>query len=170
MELWLTTLVWAIIAVALIVVIGRRGNIERLRQMPWYRLPLIAGVLWGGFAVVLIWGYWKDYYSYFIPPYVKWFAPAAALTYFVIAHGLRWLALRLPGNPIINFCLLGGVESIPEHALGIYGFHILEIPILKDMSATSIFIFAFFEYIVYWAVVVGVALLVDKFWIKRAQL
>ena len=50
----------------------------------------------------------------------------SALTHSLIGAFLYRLALRLPGNPIVNFVLLGGLESIPEHLRGLYMFRILE--------------------------------------------
>jgi hypothetical protein len=83
--------------------------------------------------------------------------PLAALLF-------RWIALRLPGNPVLWFCLLGGLESIAEHAVAIYRLNILRIPILRGSTAAAIFLFAFFEYVVYWGAALWLSLLVDRLW------
>jgi hypothetical protein len=85
-----------------------------------------------------------------------------AWLYFLLGLLLRWAALRLPGNPIISFCLLGGLESVPEHAIAIYRFHILQIPFLQDTTAAAIFILAYFEYVVYWSLALCLAIAVDR--------
>ncbi len=47
-----------------------------------------------------------------IPPF--WTAPSAALVYAIVAFALARLAEHLPGNPKLSFCLLGGLELVPE--------------------------------------------------------
>jgi hypothetical protein len=123
---------------------------------------LASGLFWGIFAVVLYQVYWDSYYHYFALPNGRWLAPLAGLFYALVVLGLRWLALRIPGNPVLNFCLLGAVESIPEHAIGIYRFHILEIPILSGISAGEIYVFAVFEYAIYWGIVLALAVWINK--------
>jgi hypothetical protein len=160
MGIWVNTGFWALGAAVLVSFFVLRIDRDELRRLPWFLIPATSAALWGGFAVVLHLIYWDEYYSHFVPPAMRWLAPMAAVFYFVIAVLLRWLALRLPGNPLANFCLLGGLESVPEHVLGIYKFKILEIPMLQDITALQIFLFAFFEYIVYWSIALGVAFLV----------
>lgn len=68
------------------------------------------------------------------------------------------LASRLEGPIIIWFVLLGGMEGIVEHILGIYGFRILrKVPWLKDVSPTPALVFSFFEYVFYWTLVAWLA-------------
>jgi hypothetical protein len=48
--------------------------------------------------------------------------------------------------------------------------HILEIPMFQDVHASLIFVFAFFEYAIYWGGVLSLAVLLDR-WLpvnKRA--
>jgi hypothetical protein len=66
---------------------------------------------------------------------------------------------------VVNFCLLGGVESVLEHLVGIYGLGILDkVPLLRGVSSASALVFAFFEYIFYWGVVLGIAVLLGRGW------
>lgn len=74
-----------------------------------------------------------------------------AVLYGAIGLALWWLALRLQGNPVLNFCLLGGLEAIPEHLWVIFGLRILErVPMLQGVSPTSVLVFAIPEYVLYW--------------------
>jgi hypothetical protein len=119
----------------------------------------------GIFATACLRGFWDLYYRYFYPGWVRWLAPLDALLYGAIALALWWLALHLPGNPVVNFALLGGLESVLEHLLGIYGLGILDkVPILQGVSPASALVFAFFEYIFYWSVVLGIAGLLGRGW------
>ena len=60
------------------------------------------------------------------------------------------------------FCALGGLEAIPEHLVGIYRLDILEIYLLHGSMADDILIFAYFEYVVYWSIVLILALIIDR--------
>lgn len=118
------------------------------------------------FAALLITMSWEIYYGYFAADWYRFVAPAGALLlYALIGIFLRWAAISLPGHPVLWFCALGGLEAIPEHLVGIYRFEILSIPVLKDSSAISILIFAYFEYVVYWSIVlllvIGVSRLIE---------
>jgi hypothetical protein len=158
-----TSILFAILlAVVVLALAGWRVQAERFRALPWLDVGIASALFWGLLATGLRWYFWETYYSYFTPAWSRWLAPLAAVFYFFVGLLLRWIALHLPGNPAITFLLLGGLESIPEHALGIYRFHILEIPLLAGSTALSIFLFAFFEYIVYWSIVLGLALLLGR--------
>jgi hypothetical protein len=158
-----TSILFAILlAAALIALVGWRAKAERFRALSWAAVGLASALFWGLLAIGLRLYFWETYYSYFTPAWSRWLAPLAAVLYFFIGLLLRWIALHLPGNPAITFLLLGGLESIPEHALGIYRFHILDIPLLEGSPPLSIFLFAFFEYIVYWSIVLGLALLLGR--------
>jgi hypothetical protein len=65
--------------------------------------------------------------------------------------------MRLPFNPVVAFCLLGGLQSIPEHAIAIYRFHILEVPLMQGSPPAGIFVFAYFEYVFFWGLALGLA-------------
>lgn len=135
---------------------------SRFRETRWWILALACGLFWGALAFVLHLVYWDSYYRYFAPSYVNWLTPLAALFYIGVGLLLRWLAQRLPGNSVINFCLLGALESVPEHLLAVYRMHILDIPMFQDVNASLIFIFAFFEYAIYGGAVLSLAVLLDR--------
>jgi hypothetical protein len=138
------------------------------RSLPSTSIAVASALFWGVFAAILYSVFWDSYYSIFATPANRLFAPiAAAGLYSLIALLLRWLALRLPGNPVLTFPLLGGLESIPEHAIAINRFGILQIPILRGSTPISIFIFAFFEYVVYWGLVLLLAGLLRRLFHAR---
>jgi hypothetical protein len=59
--------------------------------------------------------------------------------------------------------LLGGLEGVLEHVIGIYGLHILEkVPWLEDVSAFPVVAFSFFEYTFYWAIIAWTAYLLTR--------
>jgi len=161
---WLGALVAAFIDIGLVLLLALCMKPARFRQLSW-ALTGTSAVLWGIFAIACLRGFWDLYYRYFYPGWMRWLAPLDTLLYGAIALALWWLALRLPGNPVVNFALLGGLESVLEHLLGIYGLGILDkVPILQGVNPASALVFAFFEYIFYWSVVLGIAGLLGRGW------
>jgi hypothetical protein len=161
---WLGALWAALIDVGFVLLLALCLKPARFRQLAW-ALTGTSAVLWGVLATACLWGFWDLYYRYFYPGWMRWLAPLDALLYGAIALALWWLALRLPGNPVVTFCLLGGVESVLEHLLGIYGLRVLDkVPVFQGVSPASALAFAFFEYVFYWGVVLGIAALLGRVW------
>lgn len=165
----ISILVAAFLAILCVLWVVWKIDQERFLSVSRLQLGLTAGSFWLLFSIGLTVFYWKSYYEYFVPRSLLWLRPLSFVIYFLAAVGMRWLALRLPGHPSLTFCLLGGLESIPEHALGIYRMHILEIPLLQGTRPHEIFIFAFFEYVIYWAIVLLLAAWLGRLWIKKRR-
>lgn len=155
-----------IAAVAALIIVGLlvwRLKPAAFRSISWQTIGVASALFWGLLAFLLISNAWGVYYSLFTPSWYRFAAPlGAVIIYALVGITFRWAALQLPGNPVIWFCLLGGLESIPEHTIAIYRFDILQIPILQGSSATSIFIFAFFEYAIYWGLALALAVGIDR--------
>jgi hypothetical protein len=149
-----------LIDAALILLLAWRIKPARFRALKWW-LVGTAAVFWSAFGVVLVRAFWDSYYHYFYP---AMFRSGGILLFVPLVYGLlalvyHWLAFRLPGNPILVFCLLAGLESLLEHAWGLYGFKILEVPMLQDTRPLAILFFAVPEYIFYWCMVISLAIL-----------
>ncbi len=156
-----------IVAMGLALVLGAplilRVSPSSFQGITFKAMGISAGLFWGVLASVMIFLFWQTYYSYFAPPWYRVVTPfGAVLFYALVGMGMQWIARRLPGNPVLIFLLLGGLESLPEHAVGIYVFNILSVPILEGSRAHSIFLFAFFEYVLYWGAVLLIALAINK--------
>lgn len=145
---------------------------KTFRSLSWQSFMIAAAVFWGSLAVMLVCYAWQFYYSQFAPPSYRLAAPIASfLVYSLVALLLRSASLRLPGSPALWFCLLGGLQSVPEHAIAIYRLGILHIPLLRDTTAEAIFVFAYFEYVVYWGLALFLTVLVDRLWkVSRTRL
>ncbi len=156
------TLIFALVALALVMMLARTIPRARFAQLRW---PFVAasGLVWAALSAFLAWGFWDIYYSHFYPDSVRLLLPAAGVEYALLALLLWWVAVRLPLQPVITVCLLGGVESLLEHFLGIQYFGILNLPILQNETPLSIYTFAFFEYIIYWSVALLLALGIQQF-------
>ena len=151
------------LALAVTGLLGWRFKPSYFRALPWQSFGIAAALFWGLLAALLLSYAWGFYYSLFAPSWYRFAAPlASVLIYSLVALLLRWAALRIPGNPVIWFCLLGGLQSIPEHALAIYRFGILDIPFLRGTTAAAIFLFAYFEYVVYWGLALSLTIPVHR--------
>jgi hypothetical protein len=164
-QLWMDAFILALVDAAFLVLLTWRLKPTRFRQLKW-TLVGTAAVLWSVFGIVLVSVFWDTYYQYFYP---GWFRSGGILVFVPIvfaglALAFHWLALRLPGNPILTFCMLGGLEAVVEHVWGIYGLKILEVPMLQGASPASMLAFAFPEYIFYWCIVIGIAALAQDGW------
>ncbi len=150
-------------ALILVTLLAWRIRPTQFRLLSWQAVGIGSALFWSLFAGVMIWYAWDYYYRYYAPSWDRIIAPLGAFVlYFFLGLLLRWVALRLPGNPTVTFCLIGGLESVPEHAIAIYRFHILQIPFLQGTTATAIFIFAFFEYIVFWSLALCLVIALDR--------
>ena len=118
-----------------------------------------AAVFWLGFAFLLTRTAWAGYYRFFYPAWMQWaLLPVAVIIFSVLAFSFHWLACRLPGHPLVWFCLFGGLESIAEHAIAWHGLDLpARVPLLAGAPPFPIFFFAFFEYQVYWAIALWIA-------------
>jgi hypothetical protein len=104
--------------------------------------------------MVAIFGFWDLYYQYIYPSWARWLTPLDIILYGVIGFGIWWLASNIPGPVVLWFILLGGLEGILEHLLGVYGFQILDkVPWLEGITPFPVIAFSFFEYIFYWTLV-----------------
>jgi hypothetical protein len=163
-DLWVETLVAALVAVGCVLFLARRVKPERFRRLERKMVAGASGLFWGILAAVLFFTCWQVYYSAFYADWVRWSVPLVALFYGAVGLGMWWLAARLPGNPVVTFCVLGGLESVPEHLWGIYRLKILEIPLLHGLKPVPVLVFAVFEYVIYWSVVVVLMVLLQRGW------
>ena len=163
--LWLSAFITALIDVGLILFLARRIQRPRFRQLHW-PVALAAGLFWISYGLMLFALTWESFYAKFLPdPANRSLARSMLelLPYPIIGLVLWWLAVRLPGNPAVNFCLLGGVQSVPEHLWSIYRLGMLDrVPFLQQANAVSVLAFAMPEYILYWSSTLTIAMLIQS--------
>ncbi len=163
---WASAAVAALIDVGFVSLLTWRIRPTRFRQLKWCLLG--AGVIfWCLLWADMLWiCCWEWCYAYVFPGWARWLVPPVYGSIFgAIGLALWWLALRLPGNPVLSFCLLGGLVSVPGHLWAIYGRRMLEkVPLLQDVSPSSALVFGVPEFIFYWGIIMVVALLLRRGW------
>jgi hypothetical protein len=155
-----TALVWKCISVlvvldaALILVARRTVRREQFGQMRWLL------VFTGGVFFLLVWTSamlwaWDWFYSYIFPGWGRYLLPLIFwIVYTLFALAMVWLSLKLPGNPAVTWCLLGGVEGLLSHLYAIYGLGaVSKPPIMQGTDPFVVLIFAFFEITFYWSLI-----------------
>jgi hypothetical protein len=153
----------ALLAVSLAGLLIWRVRPDTVRRLPWWTFALAAAIFWAALALILILTAWGFFYSYFAPGYYAYVAPLAALVVYPLwSLGLRWAALRLPGHPVLSFCLLGGLQGVFEHVVAVERLHLLVVPFLAEATPAGIYALAFFEYALYWGVVLLLAAVIGR--------
>ncbi len=115
-----------------------------------------------------MWLAWDWFYGFLFPSWVRLAAPALGLVYAPVGL-LIWAISRKTGSPVVIFCLLGGLEGIISHTWAIIGLNLIQkIPLMGSATALPVLVFAFFEKILYWSLILGIAsriaLRARKFW------
>lgn len=163
---WLSALVTALVDVGWVWLLAWRISPARFRQLAW-AVTGVAALFWGLVWVTMLWSYtWELAYQYVFPTWGRWVIPPSfAILFSAAGLGAWWLAARLPGNPVVNFCWLGGLLSLPGHLRAIYGMRMLDkVPILQGVSPASALVFGVFELILYWGLILAAAALLQRGW------
>jgi len=113
-----------------------------------------ASLFWLAFTAILVNLAWGSYYHFFYPEWMKWGTALIAFAlYPIYGSACHWLSCRLPGQPVLWFCLFTSLLAANEHYIAWTFAHLPEkVPMLAGMPLIPTMIFAFFEYQVYWAV------------------
>lgn len=158
-----------VLDIGLILLSRHLVNREHFQQVHWL-LVITGGVfyllVW---TSVLLWG-WDWFYAYIFPPWGRYLLPAIfGVGYALLALGMGWLCLKLPGNPAVTWCVLGGVEGLLSHIYAIYGLGAAsKPPIMQGVNQFSVLVFAIFEKAFYWSLILLASRLI--WWISKHRL
>ncbi len=137
---------------------------EQIAQRRWL-LEALSGLffllVW---TSVMLWS-WDWFYVYIFPGWARYLLPPVfGIGYALLALGMHWLCLKLPGNATVNWCLLGGLEGLLSHIYAIYGLGAAsKPPIMQGTDPSAVLIFAIFEKMFYWSII----LLVSRLFIRN---
>jgi hypothetical protein len=134
---------------------------EAFQRLKW-PLAIAAAFVWYGIWAWAIGNFWETVYRYVFPGWAQIWVPIIAIVIaFVVSLGLWSLALRFKGNPVLIFCLLGGMLGSLTHIWAVYRGIVTKPPMLQGASALAAVIIAFFEYMFYWCTILLIAKLID---------
>jgi hypothetical protein len=167
--LWRATFVFAVADALLLSGLGRVVAPQRFRAIR-HLLPVTAGafwfLLWLGLAAVV---FWHAVYAYVFPTWSRWLLPPAqALLTGAVAALAVWVAERFARYRVIPFCLVGGLWGSLSHVWAVYRGVMSKPPMLRGASPVAAVIFAFFEFTLYFGVVVVIALAARLGWSRLA--
>jgi len=149
---WMCTSILLVMDVILALVMRRFIHHEHIQQMRGL-LITISGVfflfIW---TATMLWA-WDWFYKYIFPPWARYLLPPLfGIGYTLLAAGMVWLSLKLPGSPVITWCLLGGLEGLLSHIYAIYGLGAAsKPPVMQGTDPLATLIFAIFEKAFYWS-------------------
>jgi hypothetical protein len=154
--LWKGAMIFALIDIVFVYTLTRLIKPDYLLRMKW-RLVIIMFlfffILFGSLVSII---FWDSVYSYVFPSWARWIIPPAyGLLFSLVGLFFWWLAFRLPKNPVMNFCILGGFWGIISHVLAIQRGILEKPPMLQGASPIAALTIAAFEFIFYWCLCLG---------------
>lgn len=159
------TLVFALIDAVYIPILVWCIKEETFRRLK-YPLVISAALIWFGIWSWAIGNFWETVYSYVFPPWAPTWVPwIAFVTAGLVAPILWTLSLRVKANPVLIYCLLGGLLGSLTHIWAVYRGIVTKPPMLQGASPLAAVIVAFFEYILYWCAILTLALILD--WLRK---
>lgn len=152
--IWACTVIVVVLDAVLILAAWRFIRREQFQRMRWW-LAIAAGVFFLLLWTSVLWWGWDWFYSFIFPGWGRYLLPPIfGLGYTLLALGMVWLSLKLPGNPAVTWCLLGGVEGLLSHIYAIYGLGAAsKPPIMQGTNPFAVLIFAVFEKAFYWSII-----------------
>jgi len=160
--LWRGALIFSLIDIVFIIVLTRFIKPEKFRQMKWTLVATMVvffTALWG---ILAAYYFWDPVYGFFFPEWSRWLIPPVYGLLFSVAGLLFWwIALRVPGNVVINFCLLGGLWGMVTHLWAVYRGILVKPPMLQGASPVAAVVIAIFEFMFYWCITLSIASLLQ---------
>jgi len=162
--LWRGTLSFAVIDLVLISILAWRIKPAAFRRIKW-TLVVVSAIFWSS---LWTWGlvtFWDSVYQYVFPAWAHWLIPPIfGLLDAGFCLFIWWAALRLRGYTVVNFILLGGLWGMITHLFAVAIGIVTKPPVLQGASPAAAVIFAIFEFMLYWCVILSVAGFLDLGW------
>jgi hypothetical protein len=154
--LWQAAIYFAVIDIVLITILHRIIKPKDLLELKWVLMIVMAIFFFLLFGSIVSIVFWDSVYSYVFPLWARWIIPPVyGICFSLVGLFFRWLSFRLSNNPVITFCLLGGVWGFLTHLLAIQRGILEKPPMLLGCSSISALTIATFEFIFYWSICLG---------------
>jgi hypothetical protein len=130
---------------------------ETFHRMKW-PLAISAALIWYGIWSWAIGNFWETVYRYVFPAWTHARLPyIAGVIAGAVALGLWSLVIRINWNPVLSFCLMGGVLGILSHIWAVVRGIVTKPPMLQGASPLAAVVIAFFEFTFYWCTILVIA-------------
>ncbi len=117
-------------------------------------IGLASALIWGALGGIFVFSFWDQYYQFFYPLWLRGLTAVDAVLYGLVGLVLWGLATRLPGNPVLWFGLLGGLEGVAEQMVGAVALNLMSrVPGLAETGPLLLVLLAFTQYLLGWALV-----------------
>jgi len=165
--IWTCTGIFVILDLVLILLAHRLVSRESFRKLRAL-LVIVSGVFFLLVWMAVLWWGWDWFYRFIFPDWARFLLPPIfCMGYAILALGMSWLSLRLPGSPAVTWCLLGGVEGLLSHIYAIYGLGAASRPpIMQGTDPLAVLVFAVFEKAFYWSLILHTCRLMWK-WVNK---
>ena len=161
--LWKGAIFFALIDVILITVLTRFVKPEDFFKMKWRLIIFMAVFFCILFGSIMSLIFWDSVYSYVFPSWIRWIIPPSyGILFSLVGLFFWWIAFKLPSNPVLNFCILGGLWGLATHILAIHRGILDKPPMLQGASSISALTVATFEFIFYWSICLGFTYLIER--------
>jgi hypothetical protein len=122
-------------------------------------LIVAASLFWGFLSLFAFHYFWDMYYQFIYPNWFRRLGGVNFILYAVIAWGMGSIIRESEISTVLLFLLLGGLEGVLEHIIGIYALDVVnQVPWLHGLKTVPILLFSFVEYVVYWSIVLWISL------------
>jgi hypothetical protein len=163
--LWQGAILFALMDFAFLIIILKLIKIEPidLFEIKWSLVAFIGIFFCAIWGILVSYLFWESVYSYVFPAWARWLIPPVyGLLFAAVGLLTWWLAVHLPGNSVISFCILGGVWGIMSHIWAISRGILEKPPMLQGASPISAIVIAMFEFIFYWCVCLSIVFLAGQ--------
>jgi hypothetical protein len=162
--LWLGTLYFAAIDAVFIPILAWRIKSATFHRFKW-ALGITTAIFWSTLWTWALVNFWDSVYHYVFPAWAHWLIPPTfGLLYAGISLLIWWLAVRLRGNAVVNFCLLGGLWGMITHLFAVSIGIVTKPLVLQGAAPVAAVIIAIFEFMFYWCIILTVAVLLHHVW------
>ena len=162
--LWRGTLIFALIDLGFVPLLAWRIKPTRFRQLKW-ALVVTAAIFWSMLWTWAFDNFWDSVYRYFFPDWARGLVPPFyGLLFAVLVLISWWGALRFSSNPVVGFCLFGGLWGMVTHVWAVYRGIVDKPPMLQGASPVAAVVIAIFELMLYWCIILSVAGLLWRSW------
>ena len=168
--LWWGAFILAAIDTVFVTIVAWRTKPATFRHVKWL-LVIMTAIF---FCSLWAWGltnFWDSVYSYVFPSWAHWIIPPIfGLLYAGISLLFWWFSVHIRGNPVVSFCLFGGFWGMITHLFAVSIGIVSKPPVLQGAAPVSAVVFAIFEFMFYWCVILSVTTLLNYFWQRFRKL